>query len=112
MNEEEIRALLESLQAGTTEPDAALQQLKSGPFREGKLGFAHIDHHRRLRQGLGEVIFGEGKPIEQILSIAREAGAGGGTAAVMADEPRPATFPGGTELTARILSPVTVTIEK
>lgn len=45
-------------------------------------------------------------------AVGATAGAGGGTAAVMAGEPRPATFPGGTELTARILSPVTVTIEK
>jgi hypothetical protein len=44
--------------------------------------------------------------------VGATAGAGGGTAAVMASEPRPATFPSGTEVTARIVSPVTVTVEK
>ncbi|MBI4625081.1 MAG: nickel pincer cofactor biosynthesis protein LarB [Verrucomicrobia bacterium] len=77
MNEDEVRAILEGLSAGTMEPQAALQRLKGGPFRAGNLGFAQIDHHRRLRQGLGEVIFGENKTIEQILAIATEAGVGG-----------------------------------
>jgi type IV secretory pathway VirB10-like protein len=45
-------------------------------------------------------------------AIGATAGAGGGTAAVMASEPKAATFPAGTEVTARILSPVTVTVEK
>jgi hypothetical protein len=45
-------------------------------------------------------------------AVGATAGAGGGTAAVMASEPRPATFPSGTEVTARIVSPVTVTVEK
>jgi hypothetical protein len=45
-------------------------------------------------------------------AIGATAGAGGGTAAVMATDPSAATFPAGTEVTARILSPVTVTVEK
>jgi hypothetical protein len=45
-------------------------------------------------------------------AIGATAGAGGGTAAVMASDRDAATFPAGTELTARILSPVTVTVEK
>jgi type IV secretory pathway VirB10-like protein len=45
-------------------------------------------------------------------AIGATAGAGGGTAAVMASDPKAATFPSGTEVTARILSPVTVTVEK
>jgi len=77
MNEDEIRTLLEGLAAGAVQPAAALQRLKSGPFREGNLGFAQVDHHRRLRQGLGEVIFGESKTLEQIRAIATEAGGGG-----------------------------------
>ncbi|MFM9030878.1 MAG: hypothetical protein ACKOTF_09390, partial [Opitutaceae bacterium] len=47
--------------------DEALQHLRSGPFRTTNLGFAQVDHHRRLRQGLGEVIFGEGKTAAQVL---------------------------------------------
>ena len=77
MNEDEIRTLLEGLAAGAVQPAAALQRLKSGPFREGNLGFAQVDHHRRLRQGLGEVIFGESKTLEQIRAIAAGAGGGG-----------------------------------
>jgi hypothetical protein len=45
-------------------------------------------------------------------AIGAGAGAGGGTAAVMASDPKAATFPSGTEVTARILSPVTVTVER
>jgi hypothetical protein len=45
-------------------------------------------------------------------AVGATAGAGGGTAAVMASEPSPAVFPAGSELTARILSPVSVTVEK
>jgi hypothetical protein len=45
-------------------------------------------------------------------AVGAGAGAGGGTAAVMAGDTKPATFPSGTEVTARILSPVTVTVER
>jgi hypothetical protein len=45
-------------------------------------------------------------------AIGAGAGAGGGTAAVMAGDAKAATFPSGTEVTARILSPVTITVEK
>jgi len=73
MQESELSALLDAVRAGTVTPPAALQRLKSGPFRPGTLGFAHVDHHRRIRQGLGEVIYAEGKTIDQILAIAHEA---------------------------------------
>lgn len=72
MHEDHIRELLESVQSGRTTPERALQQLKSGPFRSGVLDVAHVDHHRRMRQGLGEVIYGEAKPIEHIIAIASE----------------------------------------
>lgn len=49
---------------------AALAQLRDLPF--GDLGFARVDHHRALRQGLPEVILGAGKTAEQIAGIARE----------------------------------------
>jgi pyridinium-3,5-biscarboxylic acid mononucleotide synthase len=50
--------------------DSALQQLEKLPFRE--LGFATVDHHRAMRQGVPEVIFGERKTAEQIAAIAEE----------------------------------------
>jgi NCAIR mutase (PurE)-related protein len=46
-----------------------MQQLRSLPFED--LGFAKVDHHRSLRTGLPEVIFGQGKTAEQIIEIAR-----------------------------------------
>jgi NCAIR mutase (PurE)-related protein len=68
MNPEQIRQLLEQVASGNLEPDKALEQLRDLPFEN--LGFAHIDHHRALRTGFPEVIFGQGKTREQILSIA------------------------------------------
>ncbi|MEY2935984.1 MAG: hypothetical protein RL033_6733 [Pseudomonadota bacterium] len=69
MDPERVRALLEQLRAGTTDVDSALQQLRRLPFQD--LGFAHVDHHRALRQGVPEVIFGEGKTAAQIAGVAR-----------------------------------------
>ncbi len=77
MTESELRQLLDAVRTGGVSSDDALVRLKSGPFRAANLGFAQVDHHRRLRQGLGEVILGEAKTIDQILAIAREAGAPG-----------------------------------
>lgn len=74
MNETALLELLSAVQAGAISPDTALGRLKSGPFRNGSLGFAEVDHHRRLRQGIGEVIYGEGKTVEQIMAIAAEVG--------------------------------------
>lgn len=69
MDPQRVRALLEQLRAGTTDVDSALQQLRRLPFQD--LGFAHVDHHRALRQGVPEVIFGEGKTAAQIAGVAR-----------------------------------------
>jgi NCAIR mutase (PurE)-related protein len=65
---QKIRALLEDVRDGKLELDDALRDLKSLPFED--LGFARIDHHRALRTGAPEVIFGEGKTPEQIVAIA------------------------------------------
>jgi NCAIR mutase (PurE)-related protein len=69
MDPERLRALLEQLRAGTTDVEAVLQQLRRLPFQD--LGFAHVDHHRALRQGVPEVIFGESKTAAQIAAVAR-----------------------------------------
>ena len=69
MNPERLRDLLGQVRTGTVSTDEALQQLKSLPFED--LGFAKVDHHRSLRTGFPEVIFGSGKTAEQIISIAR-----------------------------------------
>ena len=73
MTQTEIRALLGNVAAGTTSVDAAVLELKKAPFSDfGNLGFARLDHHRALRQGTPEVLYGAGKTAEQILSIATE----------------------------------------
>jgi NCAIR mutase (PurE)-related protein len=69
MNSQELLKLLESVQAGKLVPAKAIERLKHLPFED--LDFAKIDHHRTLRQGFAEVIFGKGKTPEQIAAIVR-----------------------------------------
>jgi hypothetical protein len=70
MNIRKLEQLLKKVKAGETPIDEAMAQLKSLPFED--LGFARVDHHRTLRKGFPEVIWGEGKTTAQILSIMRE----------------------------------------
>jgi NCAIR mutase (PurE)-related protein len=65
-----VRELLERVRAGDAPIDEALDTLRELPFRD--LGFATVDHHRALRQGVPEVIFGEHKTLDQIVGIAEE----------------------------------------
>ena len=67
MEKDKILALLESVKNGETQPEEALLKLKMLPFED--VGYAKIDHHRGLRHGIGEVIYGEGKTTEQISGI-------------------------------------------
>src|SRR5215472_13106548 len=68
MDQEQIRGLLEQVRRGEIDTDAALGRLKHMPFED--LGFAKVDHHRALRQGMPEVIFAKGKTPEQVVAIA------------------------------------------
>jgi hypothetical protein len=68
MTEDQLRALLEDVRSGATDVDAALHRVRHLPFED--LGFAKIDHHRALRHGIPEVIFGLGKTVEHVVSIA------------------------------------------
>ena len=70
MNIRKLERLLKDVKAGETSIDRAMAQLKSLPFED--LGFARVDHHRVLRKGFPEVIWGEGKTTRQILSIMRQ----------------------------------------
>jgi NCAIR mutase (PurE)-related protein len=65
---ERIRALLAEVAAGAVSPDEAERRLAWTPFEE--LPYASVDHHRALRQGFPEVIFGQGKTPEQVVGIA------------------------------------------
>jgi NCAIR mutase (PurE)-related protein len=64
MTEKQIRKILEDLKSGDLSTDDALQRLRSLPFED--LGFANVDHHRSVRQGFPEVVFGSGKTVEQV----------------------------------------------
>jgi NCAIR mutase (PurE)-related protein len=63
----DLRNLLEEVREGRTTPDEAVERLKSLPFED--LGFAKLDHHRALRRGFGEVVYGGGKTDEQVTAI-------------------------------------------
>jgi len=67
MNEEQVRCLLQQVSSGTCEVNDAVKRLKSLSSEE--MGFACLDHHRQLRTGMPEVIYGEGKTAEQIAAI-------------------------------------------
>lgn len=69
MTPDAIRALLEEVAQGRRSPDAALAALKDLPFQD--LGFAKVDHHRALRLGVPEVVFGQGKAADHLAAIAR-----------------------------------------
>ena len=69
MNSEEILKLLKSVEAGKLSPHAAVEKLKHLPFED--IDFAKVDHHRALRQGYAEVIFGKGKTPGQVAEIVR-----------------------------------------
>lgn len=68
MNPKDLQSLLEAIAAGEVSPTLALNQLKNFDF-ESVGDFAKIDHHRTLRTGFPEVIWGEGKTPEQITQI-------------------------------------------
>jgi len=65
-----LRELLEQVTRGEASVDDALERLKDLPFAD--LGYATVDHHRALRQGVPEVVLGESKTAEQIAGIATE----------------------------------------
>lgn len=69
MDTKYLKDLLEQVQSGSVNIDAAVNELKNLPFEN--LGYARIDNHRSIRTGVSEVIYCEGKSIEQIQGIVR-----------------------------------------
>lgn len=67
MNRENLTSMLNSVRLGGLSVEDALHQLQQLPFQD--IGCAQVDHHRHLRQGMPEMIFGEGKTAEQIAAI-------------------------------------------
>lgn len=75
MSKKEILEILNRVHTGGITPEEALLQLKMEPF--SNLGYAKPDHHRSLRQGVAEVIYGAGKTPEQIEGIVESLSANG-----------------------------------
>jgi NCAIR mutase (PurE)-related protein len=67
MNSDSIKKLFEQVKRGKVSPDDAVQRLRHMPFED--LGFANVDHHRSLRAGVAEVIFGPGKEPSHLAEI-------------------------------------------
>src|ERR1700674_494294 len=70
MNASSLRALIDQVASGGCTPDEAIRQLRRLPYAD--LGFARIDHHRDLRQGMPEAVYGPGKAPEHCAAIVEE----------------------------------------
>lgn len=71
MDKNQLLELLENYKNGKITQDEVVLKIKEAPFED--LGFAKVDHHRAIRQGIAEVIYGAGKTPDQILKIAEAA---------------------------------------
>jgi hypothetical protein len=67
MNPRDVDELLRAVRDGRTSPEEAAERLKTLPWED--LGFAKVDHHRALRRGFPEVVFGAGKSAQQVAAI-------------------------------------------
>src|SRR5258708_19397038 len=67
MDQLQLRQLLDEVRSGSMDIDAALDRVRHLPFED--LGFAKVDHHRALRHGMPEVVFGQGKTPDQVSAI-------------------------------------------
>jgi pyridinium-3,5-biscarboxylic acid mononucleotide synthase len=74
---ESLRELLKAVRDGAVTPEEAADRLRHMPFED--LGFAKLDHHRSLRCGFPEVIFCQGKTVEQVVTIFGRLAEHGGT---------------------------------
>lgn len=70
MDEAALRRLLDGVRTGSVPPDDAVAALRRLPFAD--LGFANVDHHRHLRQGMAEAVYGPGKTPDQTARIVAE----------------------------------------
>lgn len=69
MDKRQLTELLNSVRSGAVSVEDAVKEIKIAPFEE--LGYARVDHHRAVRQGFNEVIYGAGKTVPQIIGILR-----------------------------------------
>jgi NCAIR mutase (PurE)-related protein len=80
MTRERLHSILTEVAEGKRPVDEALMELRRLPYED--LGFARLDHHRALRKGFPEVVFGEGKTPDQVAKIVDRLIAGSGQAIV------------------------------
>lgn len=88
MREDALRQLLQEVATGTLSPENGLERLRHLPYED--LGFAKVDHHRHLRQGQPEVVYGAGKSVEQIRAIIKSLQARGSNILVTRLDPEKA----------------------
>jgi len=69
MNIDSLKELLARFRSGSISEDEVLEKLRTLPFED--IGYAKVDHHRSLRRGFPEVVYGQNKTVEQILGIAQ-----------------------------------------
>lgn len=101
MDEVALRQLLDEIGTGAVTPDEAVSRLRRLPFTD--LGFARVDHHRQVRQGMAEAVYGPGKTPEQAAAIVSELLAASAASPVLLTRASPeqaaaatAANPGGT----------------
>jgi len=100
VDEAGLRALLDDVRTGAVSADEAVARLRRLPFAD--LGFARVDHHRALRAGVAEAVYGPGKTPEQAAAVVAEllSSPGGPVLLTRADDAQVgaalATAPGGT----------------
>lgn len=70
MDEAALRQLLTDIASGTVDPDRGVERLRHLPYAD--LGFARVDHHRHVRQGMAEAVYGPGKTPAQAAAIVTE----------------------------------------
>src|ERR1700735_3315444 len=70
MDASSLRSLIEDVAAGRCTPDDAVRQLRRLPYSD--LGFARVDHHRDLRLGIPEAVYGPGKTPEHCAAVVEE----------------------------------------
>ena len=75
MKKQDVLEILRAVESGAMSSDEAFTKLKLAPFED--IGFAKVDHHREMRQGVAEVIYGQGKTPEQIERISSTLLSGG-----------------------------------
>ncbi|HVE62733.1 MAG TPA: nickel pincer cofactor biosynthesis protein LarB [Mycobacteriales bacterium] len=92
MDRDEVRRLLDAVAAGDTAVDTALSTLAALPLIAGgiaDLGFAQVDHHRALRTGDPEVVYGEGKTDDEAIAILTSLRASGSSRPALVTRARP-----------------------